>query len=100
PLMVLQADQLKNPDARIGISAASSLPLLSKYAGSYVGLQNGDTPRFVFCFWEIPALDSVWNCFELPCDLPKAFGGREGILGWEKGDGVLASASYARVQGT
>ena len=76
PLFVRQADQLKNPDARIGLSAASDLPLLSKYAGSYVGLQNGDTPRFVFYFWEIPALDSIWSCFELPCDSPKPFGGR------------------------
>ena len=99
-LLVLQSDQLKNPDARIGLSSASDLPLLSKYAGSYVGLQNGDTPRFVFYFWEIPMLDSVWSCFELPCDLPKPFGGREGILRWENGVGVLASASYARVQGT
>jgi hypothetical protein len=100
PLFVRQADQLKNPDARIGLSAASDLPLLSKYAGSYVGLQNGDTPRFVFYFWEIPALDSIWSCFELPCDSPKPFGGREGIARWEKGAGVLASAPYARVQGT
>lgn len=100
PVLVLQADQLKNPDARIGLSAASDLPLLSKYAGSYVGLQNGDTPRFVFYFWEIPVLDSIWSPFELPCDAPKPFGGRNGILRWEKGAGVLASASYARVQGT
>ena len=100
PLFVRQADQLKNPDARIGLSAASDLPLLSKYAGSYVGLQNGDTPRFIFYFWEIPALNSVWSCFELPCDSPKPFGGREGIARWEKGAGVLASAPYARVQGT
>jgi hypothetical protein len=99
-LFVRQADQLKNPDARIGLSAASDLPLLKKYAGSYVGLQNGDTPRFVLYFWEIPALDSVWSCFELPCDAPKSFGGREGIVRWEKGVGTLASAPYARVQGT
>lgn len=100
PVVVRQADQLKNPDARIGLSAASDLPLLSKYAGSYVGLQNGDTPRFIFYFWEIPALDAIWSCFELPCDSPKPFGGREGIVLWEKGAGVLASAPYARVQGT
>jgi hypothetical protein len=100
PMLVPQTDQLKNPDSRIGLSTASELPLLSKYAGSYVGLQNGDTPRFVCYFWEIPVLDSVWSPFELPCDSPKLFGGRNGILRWEKGVGVLASASYARVQGT
>lgn len=99
PLIVSQSDQLKNPDARIGLTAASNLPLLSKYAGAYVGLQNGDTPRFVGYFWEIPALNEKWSYFQLPCDEAKAYGGREGILRWEGGGGALSSAPYARVQG-
>lgn len=98
-LAVSQAGQLKNPDARIGLSEASNLPLLSKYAGAYVGLQNGDTPRFVGYFWEIPAFNSVWSPFQLPCDSTKPFGGREGMLRWEDGKGALSQSELARIQG-
>ena len=96
---VLQSDQLKNPDARIGLAAASGLPLLSKYAGAYVGLQNGDTPCFVGFFWEISRFNSVWSCFQLPCDLAKPFGGREGMLRWEGGNGMLANSELAYIKG-
>lgn len=99
PLFVRQLDQLKNPDARIGLSAASDLPLLSKYAGSYVGLQNGDTPRFVFCFWEIAGLNSIWSPFQLPCNVPKPFTGREGILRWEGGIGTLSNSKLCYIKG-
>lgn len=99
PEFVLQSDQVKNPDARIGLAAATDLPLLSKYAGAYVGLQNGDTPCFVGFFWEIPRFNSVWSCFQLPCDMAKPFGGREGMLRWEGGKGALANSDLARIQG-
>lgn len=98
-VFVRQTDQLKNPDARIGLSASSDLPLLSKYAASYVGLQNGDTPRFVFFFWEVAALDSIWSPFQLPCDVPKPFTGREGILRWEGGSGTLANSELCYIKG-
>jgi hypothetical protein len=96
---VPQADQLKKPDARIGLSEVSMLPLLSKHAGSYVGLQNGDTPHFVGVFWELPLINEKWELFQLPCDSPKAFGGREGILKWEKGMGELSNSELAYIKG-
>jgi hypothetical protein len=96
---VCQSDQLKNPDARIGLSEASSLPLLSKYAGAYVGLQNGDTPRFVGYFWELPAFNTVWSPFQLPCDSTKPYGGREGMLRWENGKGTLSTSELAYIKG-
>lgn len=99
PEFVLQPDQLKNPDARIGLAASADLPLLSKYAGAYVGLQNGDTPCFVGLFWEIPRFNSVWSCFQLPCDLAKPFGGREGMLRWEGGNGMLVNSELAYIKG-
>ena len=98
--LVSQNDQLKNPDSRIGLSELSSLPLLSKYAGSYVGLQNGDTPWFIGYFWEIPQINQTWEFFQLPCDVTKPYGGREGIVRWEKGVGTLAKSDFARIQGT
>lgn len=95
-----QLDQLRNPDARIGFSSVSDLPLLSKFAGSFVGLQNGDTPRFVNYFWEFPSRMAGWEYFQLPVDTAQPFGGREGLLRWEDGRGSLASSGQARVQGT
>ena len=97
--LVPQTDQLSNPDCRIGFSEASSLPLLSKYAGSYVGLQNGDTPRFVAYFWEVPLSTNQWSVFQLPCDEQKSFGGREGALRWEQGFGALVNSEQAFIKG-
>ncbi|WP_043319016.1 N-6 DNA methylase [Microbulbifer sp. HZ11] len=96
-----QSQQLSNPDFRIGLFEASENPLLSTIAGSYVGLQNGDAPRYLYQFWEI--LDhknqTTWSFFQLPCDVIKLFNGRDGIVRWEDGSGSLSSSSQARIQG-
>jgi hypothetical protein len=94
-----QYDQVRNPDSRIGFSYEDSIPLLSQSGFAYVGLQNGDTPRFVFSAWEVPRMDFPWAFFQLTCDATTPFGGREGILRWEEGRGELSTAAYARVQG-
>jgi hypothetical protein len=98
--VVLQQDQLRNPGARIGITESSMLPLLDKFAGSYVGLQNGDAPRYIFFHWEVGCDPLTWSFFQLPCDEQKAFGGREGMLRWEQGKGDLSRYEGARIQGT
>jgi len=95
-----QTAQTKNPDARIGFSHESSIPLLQKSSGAFIGLQNGDTPRFILSFWEAPRIAFPWSPFQLTCDETTPYGGRDGILRWEQGTGELSSASYARVQGT
>ncbi|MEA3411969.1 MAG: N-6 DNA methylase, partial [Pseudomonadota bacterium] len=95
-----QNAQSNNPDSRIGFSHDSSTPLLHTRSGAFVGLQNGDTPRFVLSFWELPRIAFPWDAFQLTSDETTPYGGRDGILRWEKGKGVLASAPYARVQGT
>ncbi len=95
-----QDAQRNNPDSRIGFSHESSIPLLRTRSGALVGLQNGDTPRFIMSFWEAPRIVFPWSPFQLTCDETILYGGRRGILRWETGKGELASASYARVQGT
>jgi Eco57I restriction-modification methylase len=94
-----QSQQLENPDYRIGLFEASDLPLLSKYAGSYVGLQNGDTPKFVFNLWELDKLGSIWSFFQMPCATQLEFTGRDGILRWEQGLGELQSSPLAYIKG-
>ena len=94
-----QSDQVRNPDSRIGFSHEHSMPLLQQFSSAYVGLQNGDTPRFVMALWELPRTEFPWGLFQLTCDETTTYGGREGVLRWEGGNGELASAEYARVQG-
>jgi len=94
-----QKAQKANPDSRIGFSHDSSVPLLQNGFGAFIGLQNGDTPRFIFFFWEVRSLAFPWEPFQLTCDETVLFGGRDGILRWESGRGELADAPYARIQG-
>ncbi|MDF1692257.1 MAG: N-6 DNA methylase [Zhongshania sp.] len=96
-----QNQQLSNPDCRIGLFEASDQPLLSTLSGSYVGLQNGDAPKFLYQFWEIfeHKHQTIWDFFQLPCDVPKHFNGRDGMVRWEGGSGALSTSSQARIQG-
>ncbi len=94
-----QKDQLTNPDFRIGLFESSKHPLFKKVAGSYVGLQNGDTPKFVFQFYEIGLPSDIWSFYQLPCAEPSDFTGREGILRWEQGIGELQKSSLAYIKG-
>ncbi|KUK99385.1 MAG: Uncharacterized protein XE11_2753, partial [Methanomicrobiales archaeon 53_19] len=94
-----QKDQYLNPDSRIIFSKKSGHELLSEYADSFVGLQNGDSPRYILYFWEIQRTTLIWEYFQLTADETKPFTGRLGILRWEGGEGSLVSCPNARVQG-
>ena len=96
---ISQSKQLKNPDFRIGLFESSELPLLLEYAGSYVGLQNGDTPKFVYCFWEVNEIGKTWELFQLPCADSEFYTGRDGILRWEEGKGELQTSELAYIKG-
>ncbi|MDO8348876.1 MAG: N-6 DNA methylase, partial [Planctomycetota bacterium] len=77
-----QAEQLKNPDARIVLSCSSQVGLLSDLAGSFVGLQNNDSPKNLAQFWELPSLGGRWALFQLTADRPSPIAGRTGIVRW------------------
>jgi hypothetical protein len=95
-----QKEQRGNPDARISVQGAVSGKLLAHYADSYVGFQNGDTPRFVQHFWEQNSISNGWAPFQLTSDDTKHFDGRHSILKWDEGRGELSQSEQARVQGT
>jgi hypothetical protein len=94
-----QLRQLGNPDHRITVGAVSSGEMLSQYADSYVGLQNGDTPRWVQAFWERRRLEGGWTPFQLPSDETQPFGGRHSVLKWDNESGGHELGRSARVQG-
>jgi hypothetical protein len=98
-----QADQLKNPDLRLVLDKTEGQTILKTYADSYVGLQNGDTPRYLFDFWELKSLKSsedIWSLYHMPCEDTDYYSGRNGLLRWEKGKGSLSISEQARVQGS
>lgn len=99
PQRATQASQLTNPDHRITMGDQGKELLLRDYAGSYVGVQNGDAPRFVAYFWEIPRLGESWSPLQLPCDTITRFGGREGVLFWQGGSGELARSDGLQLKG-
>ena len=90
---------LSSPDSRIIMDDVGRGTLLMTLCGSYVGLQNGDTDRFVFNCWETGSLNTSWELFQLPTDAVRDFGGMSGVLRWEGGTGALSQSTQARVQG-
>lgn len=98
-LVVNQRAQLRNPDARVALGAASALPLLDRYAASYQGITTGDNPRFIGYFWEIATWSKSWKTFQSSGDTSAHFVGREKVFLWENGTGPLARSSAARIQG-
>ncbi|MCC8932262.1 BREX-1 system adenine-specific DNA-methyltransferase PglX [Rhizobium sp. 'Codium 1'] len=99
PTIALQSQQLRNPDSRITVSASPTGTLLSQYADSYVGFQNGDSPRWIRSFWEQLNTDGKWSLFQMTSDQTIPFNGRTAILKWEGGTGELARSEQAFVKG-
>ncbi|MBB2868605.1 UNVERIFIED_ORG: hypothetical protein GGI63_005249 [Rhizobium esperanzae] len=89
----------RSPDSRILLDEVSDGILLNQYADSFVGLQNGDTPKHVFLFHEIMLPSKIWSFFQMPCVASAHFAGREGILRWEEGRGELQNSPIAYIKG-
>ena len=96
---ILQSSQHENPDHRITVDEPISGTLLQKYTTAYVGLQNGDMPRYVFCFWELSRLGNAWRFFQMAASKTAEWLGRHAIIRWEGGTGSLSQSDSARVQG-
>ena len=94
-----QSGCLDSPDSRIIMDAASSGELLMRLCGSYVGLQNGDTDRFVSNFWQINPTSGKWDFFQMPTKSTVFYSGLEGALLWESGKGALINFSGAYIKG-
>ena len=95
---VLQVDQLRNPDARIAFGQQTTLPLLSKFATNHQGLSTGDNPRFRRLFCEVPQFGERWVAEQGSVEATIPFGGREGILLWDGGDGELRAFGQENIE--
>ena len=95
----LQQAQYERQDFRISVSEPSLVPALSQFADVFVGFQNGDTPRWIACFWELPSGAEGWSVFHATPERTGDYEGLDAIIRWEEGQGELARSDQARVQG-
>jgi hypothetical protein len=82
-LLVPQLAQLGNPDARIVFEIGDSVPLLSLFCTSFLGLGTGDYSHYGRCFWEFPELQHGWTFQQCSVQTPMPWGGREHVLAWD-----------------
>ena len=88
-ILLSQAAQSSNPDSRIILCEAANGPLLDQLANAWQGIATSDFPRFGRGFWEILEVKSGWFCQQSTVNDSKHFGGKESILYWEDGYGVI-----------
>ena len=98
-LLLLQADQQKNPDFRLTIERTAGGTLLAYLAESHHGLTTGDSERMQRQFWESNRFHTGWIPF---CTAPNAcieFSGRSRMLLWNGGTGTIDELLGARKDG-
>ena len=95
---VSQIQQLTNPDARINFEKKSSLFLLEKYADSYVGVQSGDSPRYVRNYWEIRSLGE-FSLMASTVENTVEFGGLTNVIRWGTNGESMRDSVGLRIQG-
>lgn len=86
---VEQAQQLRNPDARVSLTPLSIEGLLKHQASSIEGLTTGDMARFIRQFWEQPHLNNGWAPYIGAVQEAVHYGGRNQVVFWEDGKGTL-----------
>lgn len=97
---VPQSVQSSNPDMRITLTRINPAHLLEKLATSSQGVTTGDNPRFIRNFWELPEIRGGWERLQGSVSPTRAFGGRNQVILWEGGSGILSESSAARIQGS
>ena len=94
-----QAKQLENPDARITLEDAIDSPLLERLANSFVGVQSGDSPRFIFSVWET-GITELWRSMEVTVSSITHYAGFSSVMRWGKNGEPFSEVVGCRIQGT
>ncbi len=96
--VVSQAKQLCNPEKKVVLGAMGSVhERLEDVAHVSEGLHTGDYSRFGRNFWELPRVDNGWVCQEAAADNESFCAGKENVLFWEDGSGVLLKFVQGRL---
>jgi hypothetical protein len=94
-----QADQMKNPDARIVLATTSNSELLEKYASAYIGLHVGDWESYRRGFWEVASLGRDWRTLQNAVGRTSPYAGLDDIIYWPDEGQMHRDNPAARVQG-
>ncbi len=86
---VKQLEQLKSPDARIGLEEPNTSDLMGTVAGSATGMQTFDGPRFLMTFWEQGILTKKWLPGQSTVGSTTFYSGCFVLVRWEEGKGEL-----------
>ncbi len=88
--VVLQAGQLKNPEAKIAFERVRTATMLSDHAAAPRGLVSGDRDYWVRMFWEQPRVGSRWRPLQSAVQQTAHYSGRETVIDWAtSGKGML-----------
>lgn len=87
---VKQTKQLENPDARVVLDEEEAAELLTKYAHGVHGFGSKDSPRYFRRYWEIVRPNQDWQVMSTTVDNQVTFGGKQQIVFWQEGKGLLA----------
>ncbi|WEF20080.1 Eco57I restriction-modification methylase domain-containing protein [Microbacterium maritypicum] len=98
--LVPQSAQSSNPDMRITLTRIDPTNLLERISTSSQGITTGDNPRFVRSFWELTEIGGDWERLQGSVSPSQEFGGRNQVILWEGGSGILSESSAARIQGS
>lgn len=99
PLSVRQKGQLAVKDCVVTFEEPSKLPLLERYAAALNGSHGGDSPRFRFLFWEIPAPAADWRLFQGTVENTAFYAGRENIFFWGRDGRIHYENPNAYIKG-
>ena len=94
-----QADQRRNPDSCILLRPLVGQVLLRQYAYGHQGIATADYACFGRKFWELPTRGASWEFQQSTVRQTTYNGGREHVLHWEDGEGLLQQTESARIQG-
>ncbi len=84
-----QAQQLRNPDSRIALTAAATSSLLQEFSHGVHGLGTKDSLRFILKFWEVQHHQPAWEFMQGSVNETSYFSGQDSIVFWQQGHGVL-----------
>jgi hypothetical protein len=92
-----QSDQVTNPDSRVVLHSGETSEMLSEFAKSLAGIQNGDSPCFLRHFWEVTDYSPRWAFMQSAVQATDEVGGLDTVIDYDLENGHLrAPASWRR----
>lgn len=86
-----QLETAGNPDGAITLEEPVFSELLEAHGNAWQGIATSDVPRFQRAMWEVSNIDGKNSChfFQGTVDRIQPFGGRDSVLYWQDGYGVI-----------